>query len=575
MVAVSADAGVDVPGGGENTRSWRHREIAAAFAPLDVTVAFGQADDFERLARYWETGLRAFDRAIGETLAEAWSGVGASAAAAAISTYLTQARELAVVLDELPGIVRAAAEAIVSAKYAIPQMSEVSGGPVWSADEMSTHSAISAAQEDAQVAMHQRYVVPFGALYGQIPVIPIPSPFFGPDSDSTDHRHLTETAGVEGTAGMAHGWPLSAAVAEMVEVPSPAQTAFDRVSGDGTALVASEVPVAGAERGEQSGFGAGAGEKGRDPDLDERMGSEMDAADDSSSRLGADEERDAANPNGSASEARSVAGDSVSAPEELGVDTSRPGTNGPDTSDPTEPSPTEPSPTEPSPNEPGTTELNGSETDSAGPEPTGPSTSEHGMTGPLAEKQVVATGEAVRSAADGVAVTNPAFSALSNSGPLTPPLSGAAMPPSVVMPAVEPAVAPSIGDDGRRHAGAPEPSAIGAGRPTSPGSHPEPFVRPGPREPAVGASVPGTANPMATSVATASQPVRPNDRHFPCAMGPAAPRSADADSEHELPAYLITRENTDALLGRPLPAITGGAIGGDRPGEQHVPATRC
>ncbi len=201
-----------VPGGGENTHSWRHHEIVAAFAALEVTDALTQADRFEQIARWWDDGLHAFRHAVDGSLALAWSGVGAAAAGSAVEGYVARAHDLTLALEELPSVVRAAAEAIVATKYAVG--SPVAGGSdaaAWSASRAvhatgsaSTHGATSVAEEDARAAMRERYVLPFAELVSRIPLLPIPfRPF---DSGRSSDRQL-----LIGTAGQSRGerraWP--------------------------------------------------------------------------------------------------------------------------------------------------------------------------------------------------------------------------------------------------------------------------------------------------------------------------------------------------------------------------------
>ncbi|MEV0769844.1 hypothetical protein [Nocardia salmonicida] len=195
-----------VPGGGENTHSWRHREIVAAFAALEVTDALTQADRFEQIARWWDDGLHAFRHAVEGSLALAWSGAGAGAAGSAVAGYVARAHDLTLALKELPGVVRAAAEAIAATRYAVgsPDIEE-SDAAAWSVSKAvhatgsaSAHGATSAAEEDARAAMRQRYVLPFAELVTRIPLLPMPLRSF--DSDATGDRQL-----LIGTAGQSRG----------------------------------------------------------------------------------------------------------------------------------------------------------------------------------------------------------------------------------------------------------------------------------------------------------------------------------------------------------------------------------
>ncbi|WP_280338644.1 hypothetical protein [Nocardia neocaledoniensis] len=159
-----------IPGGGENVRNWHHREIVAAFAPLDVTAAVAQADSFELIARRWEDGVSAFARALRDARVVAWSGTAADAVGAAVTAYVAEARELTTAFVELSGAVRAAAEAIVSTRHAIPEPVVAVVG-----DAAARYGAQESAVEKARAAMHERYVLPFGAVGRRIPVLPMPA----------------------------------------------------------------------------------------------------------------------------------------------------------------------------------------------------------------------------------------------------------------------------------------------------------------------------------------------------------------------------------------------------------------
>ncbi|MEV0332666.1 hypothetical protein [Nocardia sp. NPDC050717] len=158
-----------IPGGGENVRNWRHPEIVAAFAPLEVTGAVAQADCFALIAHRWEEGVSAFARAMRDAQAP-WSGAAAAAANAALTAYLAEARDLSTALVELSGVVRAAAEAIVATRYAIPALVTTGIG-----DGAAEYGAQERALETARTAMHERYVLPFGAVDRRIPVLPMPT----------------------------------------------------------------------------------------------------------------------------------------------------------------------------------------------------------------------------------------------------------------------------------------------------------------------------------------------------------------------------------------------------------------
>ncbi|MGY0497317.1 hypothetical protein ACWZHB_02315 [Nocardia sp. FBN12] len=203
-----------VPGGGENTHSWRHREIVAAFESLQVTEAMAQAEMFEQIARWWDDSLCVFRHAMGELLAQAWSSTGGAAAGSMVDTYVTQARDLSVALEKVPELVRTAAEAIVATKYAIPPLIAAEAGAsaqanravgadsAWSvsdsvddADSAAAHGAASAAEENARAEMRQRYVVPFGELIERIPLLPMPTRRIGAVGEPGDRRLLVEGCG--------------------------------------------------------------------------------------------------------------------------------------------------------------------------------------------------------------------------------------------------------------------------------------------------------------------------------------------------------------------------------------------
>ncbi|WP_336083308.1 hypothetical protein [Nocardia sp. SSK8] len=208
-----------IPGGGENAGHWRHHEIAAAFEGLDVTAAVAQADKFELIARYFEDGLLAFEHSVRTASESAWSGVGARAAAQAITTYARQAYELVTALHELPAVVRAAAEAIVSTKYAIPAVVSTTEEQPWSVGRPETHRAAASVQDEARAAMHHRYVVPFGELFGRIPVLPMPSSSSGlpePDGAGSDERLVARAVGSQGSSSTGLNESSTGTVAEQV-----------------------------------------------------------------------------------------------------------------------------------------------------------------------------------------------------------------------------------------------------------------------------------------------------------------------------------------------------------------------
>lgn len=235
--SASGHTQVGVPGGGENTHSWRHREIVAAFEALEVTDALAQADRFEQIARWWDDGLRAFRHAVDGSLALAWSGVGADAAGSAVEGYVAQAHELTVALEELPRVVRAAAEAIVATKYAVGSpVVEGTGASAWTVSgavhttgSASAHGAASAAEENARAAMRQRYVLPFAQLIARIPLLS--TPFRSFDSGGPGDRQLLIGTARQSRGGRRAQSPVEVSASD--EAASTGEsTAPDRVIGD-------------------------------------------------------------------------------------------------------------------------------------------------------------------------------------------------------------------------------------------------------------------------------------------------------------------------------------------------------
>ncbi|WKG10969.1 hypothetical protein QX204_05650 [Nocardia sp. PE-7] len=168
-----------------------------------MTDALRQADRFEQIARWWDDGLRAFRHAVDGSLASAWSGVGAVAAGSAVEGYVARAHDLTLALEELPGVVRAAAEAIVATRYAVGSpVVEDSDAAAWSVSSAvhatgsaSAHGAASAAEEDARAAMRQRYVLPFAELVTRIPLLPMPLRSLDSDATTGDRQSLIDGVG--------------------------------------------------------------------------------------------------------------------------------------------------------------------------------------------------------------------------------------------------------------------------------------------------------------------------------------------------------------------------------------------
>ncbi|MEV6219016.1 hypothetical protein [Nocardia sp. NPDC051833] len=200
-----------IPDGGENAWHWRHAEIARAFTALEVTDAIAQADRFDRIAVRWTEGLDAFARTMRETLATAWAGVGADAAGAAVSAYVARARELTPALVELPGLVRAAAEAIVATKYAIPELVfDEPRSALSPSSGAAAHRVAAAAEESARLAMRERYVLPFSAIDDRIPVLPTPIRPVGSEADSGRQRARAWSAdGTHTLSAGRHHQPLT------------------------------------------------------------------------------------------------------------------------------------------------------------------------------------------------------------------------------------------------------------------------------------------------------------------------------------------------------------------------------
>lgn len=172
-----------IPGGGEQTDSWEHPDIKAAFDPLDTTEAVEQAQKYWEVHQLWEQGLATFARSIQNSISQAWSGPAADTAKAAIARYAADAETLSPALAEMYTRVRDAAAAIVDTKNAIPDPVEVSWTSwAWPPHRWDLQREQSEAAQVARTEMRQRYVEPFGQVDGQIPVLPVPiSPTVSPD----------------------------------------------------------------------------------------------------------------------------------------------------------------------------------------------------------------------------------------------------------------------------------------------------------------------------------------------------------------------------------------------------------
>ncbi|MFC3966224.1 hypothetical protein [Nocardia jiangsuensis] len=172
-----------IPGGGEQTDSWEHPDIKAAFDPLDTTEAVEQAQKYWEVHQLWEQGLATFARSIQNSISQSWSGPAAEQAKASIARYAADAQQLSPALAEMYTRVRDAATAIVDTKNAIPDPVEVSWTSwAWPPHRWDLQREQSEAAQVARTEMRQRYVEPFGQVDGQIPVLPTPiSPTVSPD----------------------------------------------------------------------------------------------------------------------------------------------------------------------------------------------------------------------------------------------------------------------------------------------------------------------------------------------------------------------------------------------------------
>ncbi|WP_107654890.1 hypothetical protein [Nocardia suismassiliense] len=99
------------------------------------------------------------------------------------------------------------------------------------------------------------------------------------------------------------------------------------------------------------------------------------------------------------------------------------------------------------------------------------------------------------------------------------------------------------------------------GSPSSPGSPSSKTPQPG-RSISGSPAVPGTTSTPAAAAAAATRGASGTPGMGAPGMGARGGQSED-DSEHKIPDYLITQENTDELLGELPRTIPGGVIGGD------------
>ncbi|MFB7878469.1 hypothetical protein ACFC06_24760 [Nocardia sp. NPDC056064] len=540
-----------IPGGGENAQAWRHDEIATAFAGLDVTAAHAQADRFALLALCFADGLLAFERAIGVAAESAWSGAGASAAAQAVTAYIRQASELVAALDELPAVVRAAAEAVVSTKYAIPAVVSDAGEPAWAAGRPEPNRAASAAQDEARTAMHDRYVVPFGELSGRIPVLPTPTrPNPGEPAVPRSNDHL-----------FANGRPRDAELYRDTSADTESKTKADSKPGDVASTDSSAGGVADVAR-------SGTTDADSRPDISAMSSPEPNAPEESAATVTAGATTD----------------DPTTAATTTEGSTGSTATDGPTTGSPTNASAA-----------------------TSGAANTGAATSGAATSGAPPDRNAVAA--PASAAATGGVAGNPAVASTgySASGALTSgPFTGG-------LPAGSGGWATGAGSVSGWSAAAPAPGDVGTsiargaaveGRPaylgygvrqggdggeataTASGAGGRPGVSPRvelPGQPAPGQPAPvrlGAGQSVAGTVIGGETPSgsagpRAGDRHVHCPLGAGAAVAPGDDGERRVPEYLVTRGNTEALLGTPRPAIAGGVIGGDAaPDEQQQAATR-
>ncbi|MGW6425021.1 hypothetical protein ACWF82_20300 [Nocardia sp. NPDC055053] len=523
-----------IPGGGENARSWRHREIAAAFAPLEVTDAVAQADKFARITRLWEDGVAAFERATRDSAG--WCGAAAAASSAAVGSYIAEARALTAVLDRFSGLVRTAADAIVATKYAIPEqiVAEV-GPPLLATGQPESHRAATAALEDARLAMRERYVVPFGEVDARIPVLPMPSRWAVPDMDPGD-RLLRGGRSVE-IFGEHSGSRVEAGFAQAESLDSPHSTQAVRLR---PAATSSEDVVPDLATSALDGGSA------MSDDPSARGGDLAGAAGLVGPGDGSAASPDSAGPDGDSTKP----GDSSA----LGSDLAEPGNDSTGPGDSMEP--------DGGSTMPGDSSTLGSDlaepgNDSAGPLGDSTGRGDRSVGASDAMVAMVATSPALNSALfDGRGIPGTAAGAVA----------------SVVDPSMT-----SMGYNGSAYPGGAQP--VWAAAPSASGDQSArgiPSLPPHdaePPRPGAGRSVPGATGPVGgANSPTAPSPNRTLDRLFHYAVAPGAGQTPDSDAERALPDYLITQANTDALLGNPRPTVSGGVIGGgdgDRPGTQH------
>ncbi|MBC7302375.1 MAG: hypothetical protein H5T78_15700 [Nocardia sp.] len=589
-----------VPGGGENTHSWRHGEIVAAFTPLEVTGAMAQAEMFEQIVQWWDDGLRAFRYAVGESLAQAWSSAGATAAGSAVDAYLAQASDLSVALGKLPDVVRAAAEAIVATKYAIPPLvvveagssSGVGGvgavpttgprpGSVSSSNEAvhgrisaAAHGAASNAEEDAQAQMRRRYVLPFGELIDRIPLLPMPVQPFGSVGDSGDRRILNDRTewlpdrrtavsavdadpfaevGRTGSATVGAGSPPAEAVDESESAKLGAHRTGDSRIGWGTV-------ADGSGDGDHGPADAGTGlaEADGEPAVANGEPAEADREPTKFDTGWADPEGGGQNLDGDAA-TRSTALDGGDRDEATSPRADR----------------TVTASAEPDHVVAGGLAQPGGATAGGFAQPTG---STPAPSGPLGITGAGGAGASVPSGAGISAPSGPGLSAPGGAGVSVPGGAGLSVPSGAGSStsagansgaAVDPAGASAgRGSPARTYTGLSWPTAgtEGIGARVSGGDGPRysPTSQYDAQRPGAGQSVPGaTGSVIGADPPTGHTSTRSVDRYIHGVAVRQPPLEQAEEAVRGLPEYLITVKNAEELLGEPRPTIAGGVIGGD------------
>ncbi|UGT54174.1 hypothetical protein [Nocardia asteroides] len=587
-----------IPGRGENVRNWRHREIVAAFAPLDVTAAVAQADCLELIAHRWEDGISEFARAMRDAQAP-WSGAAAAAADAALSAYLAEARELSTALVELSGAVRAAAEAIVTTRCAIPELVATEMG-----DGAAEYGAQETALETARTAMHERYVLPFGAVDRRIPVLPMPT------------RRAVALPDGRWASGAEEGRSSAALVGSPKGRSTAEGRPGDRDGGD-----------------DRPGGGRGSLDRPEDSDGDDRPHERRDGDDrPHDSRGNDDRPHDSRDDHDRPHDSR----DDHDRPHNCRDDDDRPGDSGGDDrpqlagggprddrvgeervsadadsqgliagqeahegSDSTDLAASGSGPTTMADNSTGAITMEDNGTGPTAKETNGSGRTEIEGSGTSATREVgqVEGGPgdpgAQGSQSPEQAAGEPVVRAVSSNAGVAPlsPLASGFGPPGGTTPLPSPSTEPGSGwfgerpgrqdlsRDVRQDLAAGGTSATGSGeRAWAGGPRYRPSPPSDPLEPGIGRSVPGAAGPVigANPSSEVSAP-RILDRLFHCAVPPAAGQAPDPEHERALPDYLITAANTEALLGDRCPTVTGGVIGGEKPaldGEQRSPSAR-